>query len=65
MLCPMKFHAKIQARADELDYDPDCNTNCSWWNERFGMCCIAIDAYQKGIEDRRRENAINRMNSPY
>jgi hypothetical protein len=41
---------------EPLNPDYNCMMDeCSWWNERFGMCCIAVDAYQRGIEDRRKE----------
>ena len=36
----------------------DCGcekTNCELWNEHFGKCSLAIDAYIKGIEDYRKE----------
>jgi len=35
-------------------------SKCAWWNERFGMCCIAVDAHLKATEDRARESAICR-----
>jgi len=29
-----------------------CNRDdCAWWNERFGMCSQAVDAYLKGQRD--------------
>jgi aspartate/tyrosine/aromatic aminotransferase len=28
-----------------------CDKNCAWYNERFGMCCVAVDAHLKATED--------------
>ena len=33
---------------------------CQLWNERFGMCSLAVDAYLKGQEDWSREKEIIR-----
>jgi len=33
---------------------------CALWNERFGMCSFAVDAYLKGQEDARKERDILR-----
>ena len=32
---------------------------CGLWNEHFGMCSFAVDAYLKGHEDSRRESKID------
>lgn len=46
MICPVMSANAI----------PHCQTTaCAWWNERFGMCCVAVPAYIKGVEDRRQE----------
>ena len=56
MYCPMKFSKACDSDGILGNASPQCETtNCSWWNERFGMCCIAVKAYQLGIEDRRKE----------
>ena len=60
MICPLKFNSVT------LDKDGswrigscDCEKReCGWWNERFEMCSIVVDAYLKGIEDRRRELGV-------
>ena len=57
MLCPMTFNMQTYLPNGE-PLQPDyncCDKKCAWWNERFGMCCIAVDAYQKGIVDRLKE----------
>ena len=34
----------------------DClREDCALWNNRFGMCCIAVDAYLKSQEDWRKK----------
>jgi hypothetical protein len=37
-------------------------SQCAWWNERFGKCCQAVDAYLKGAEDSRNEAKVSRQN---
>ena len=34
--------------------------DCALWNERFGMCSFAVEAYLKGQEDYDREREIVR-----
>jgi len=31
---------------------------CELWNERFGRCALAVDAYLKGEEDYRKEKGV-------
>ena len=54
MYCPMSFV--------DPDFDPEkcLEANCAWWNEHFGMCCQAVDAYLKGQEDLRKERKFIR-----
>ena len=52
MFCPRKFNAKTLS---VNGYAPmggcTCERSaCEWWIERFGRCCIAVDAYLKGCE---------------
>jgi len=63
MYCPNKFAHGVKIL--EPEYFQCETTNCAWWNERFGMCCIAVDAYLKGVEDSRREAPVARMDSRY
>jgi len=32
--------------------------NCPLWNERFGKCALAVDAYLKGQADMRAERGM-------
>ena len=59
-ICPMKFNQmKYLSDGEPIDQDCHCEGEaCAWWNERFGMCCQAVDAYLKGQEDWRREREI-------
>lgn len=55
MICPLRVIAKCAI--------VDCNqSNCAWWNKRFRMCCIAVDAHLKGAEDRRKETELAMRN---
>ena len=67
MFCPYKMSNEQLAGG----YDPaagsygerdwECEQNgCQLWNERFGMCSRAVDAYLKGNEDWRRESAAEK-----
>jgi len=39
--------------------DWDCaRNNCELWNERFGKCSLAVDAYLKGQTDIRAERRM-------
>ena len=54
MICPLKPQ---QFDSHEECYpDATCDMgNCAWWEEHFGKCCIAVDAYLKGVADHRLE----------
>lgn len=53
MICPMKLN-----NPNNRPVDCQCEqTDCEWWNEHFGKCSIAVDAYLKGQEDRQLEQA--------
>jgi len=55
MLCPLKFN-----NPNSTMQQCECEqTDCEWWNERFGMCCIAVPAYHMGVEDRQKECGPN------
>lgn len=62
MYCPYKFIKDAQGYAPEVRINVlQCEKeNCQWWNERFGMCCVAVEAYIKGQEDWSKELDINR-----
>ena len=51
MLCPLKFNNPNKegqsCRCEQSD--------CALWNERFGMCSLAVVAYLKGQEDWQEE----------
>jgi hypothetical protein len=56
MKCPLSNHGLHPSETGERVLPADCILNeCAWWNEYFGKCCIAVDAYLKGIEDHRLE----------
>jgi len=56
MLCPLKFN-----NPNSTMQQCECErTDCEWWNERFGRCSMAVDAYLKGQEDRRLEQDLIR-----
>ena len=54
MLCPLKFNNPNKegqsCRCEQSD--------CALWNERFGMCSLAVVAYLKGQEDWRKEQTF-------
>ena len=68
MICAMKLaNSNIVQKPQYCECERlDCQycecerLDCQWWNERFGMCCIAVDAYLKGQEDWQREKEIVR-----
>ena len=67
MLCPFKMaNPELENHWDSnlssfTDRNWDCERDgCALWNERFGMCSLAVDAYLKGQEDWRREKEITR-----
>jgi len=53
MFCPFK----IACHANPKQWDCE-QAACQLWNERFGMCSLAVDAYLKGQEDRQKEKGI-------
>ncbi len=57
MKCPItKVGKLINNNHDFNESIDDClKEECAWWNERFGQCCMAVDAYLKGIIDHRNE----------
>jgi len=58
MICAMKLaNSNIVQKPQYCECE---RLDCQWWNERFGMCCIAVDAYLKGQEDWQREKEIVR-----
>ncbi len=66
MICPMKFAQDFpEGYSNELlianNYLKCHQGDCAWWNDRFGMCCKAVDAYLKGQEDYRAERKAERM----
>jgi len=62
MICPLKFNGTTLDRVGfHYEGKLECEqASCAWWNERFGMCSLAVDAYLKGQEDWRREKEIIR-----
>jgi len=67
MFCPYKMaNSQLESHWDAgvgifIDRDWECEKGaCALWNEHFGMCSIAVDAYLKEREDRRREREIIR-----
>ena len=61
MKCPI---LKVDYRDDENMHRTEIisclKEECAWWNDRFGMCSQAVDAYLKGQEDYHREIKSNR-----
>ena len=56
-ICPLFIIANCCLPSGE-DIGTDCmRQECELWNERFGMCSFAVDAYLKGQEDWRAERA--------
>lgn len=33
---------------------------CAWWNERYGMCCVAVAAHITAEEEKLEEKLIER-----
>ena len=61
MKCPIVFSSNLTGTGEQRFVFGDClKQECEWWNEHFGMCSQAVDAYLKGQEDRRREKEIIR-----
>ena len=66
MFCPYKFNSSTVNAMGIVGQYEDGNGNriigcqcegkqCEFWNERFGKCCMAVDAYLKGCEDAHNE----------
>ena len=55
MFCPFKFNNP----SIDLRYCQCEKEQCELWNERFGKCSFAVDAYLKGQEDIRAERGVN------
>ena len=62
MICPLQ--PRNYDPSEEHYLDPTCDMEkCAWWEEHYGKCCIAVDAYLKGVADHRlevKENIKNR-----
>lgn len=55
MFCPFKF-----AKPNKIMEAGQCEcerSSCALWNEHFGICSLAVDAYLKGQADWRAEKA--------
>jgi hypothetical protein len=58
MICPLFMIANC-ALGDDSFIKTDCmKLECALWNERFGMCSLAVDAYLKGQEDWQKEQEL-------
>ena len=56
MKCPLLAMGAVAISSTVEAAESDClKEECAWWNDRFGMCSQAVDAYLKGQEDWRRE----------
>ena len=65
MFCPFKMTSpELESHYDthEASYtstDWECaRSSCALWNERFGQCSLAVDAYLKGQEDCLKERGM-------
>jgi len=49
MICPMKFNSQtLSVDSVLLKGTGQCErSECAWWNGRFGICSITLDAYLK------------------
>jgi len=56
MFCPMKFINPNKP----MEYCQCEREQCEWWNERFGRCSLAVDAFLKGNADWRAERDAER-----
>ena len=61
-VCPRFRAANISSGKFRFHFENDgcLGKGCELWNERFGMCCEAVDAYLKGQEDWRAEKELIR-----
>jgi len=48
--CPFKM-----ANPDTVQAWTCEGSQCAWWEPYFGMCCMKVPAYLKGVEDERRQ----------
>lgn len=54
MLCPLKFNSL--SLGNHIQDMCKCeHQECAWWEERFGKCAIAVNAYLEGREDHQAE----------
>jgi len=65
MFCPFKMaNPELTSHwqptlTNYTDTDWQCEKEqCEFWNERFGRCALAVDAYLKGQEDWWKERRI-------
>ena len=58
--CPFLRSANLASQDPDYHWSgDDCmRQDCELWNERFGRCSFAVDAYLKGQEDWRRDRGI-------
>lgn len=59
MKCPVLRAAKISSGQEftaSWKGDDCLKADCELWIERFGRCCMAVDAYLKGQADWRAES---------
>lgn len=56
-ICPTLRAANIASGASRISWEKDVclGKDCELWIERFGRCCMAVDAYLKGQADWRAE----------
>ena len=60
MFCPLKFNLKEDLEDSHGVSGCQCEASqCAWWNDYWGKCAIAIDAYLRGIEDHRHEIKVD------
>ncbi len=61
MKCPLKTSKYIwPSGAEECQFEDCLGAECAWWNEHFGICCMAVYAHQAAVEDRQLEREITR-----
>ena len=50
--CPILLMGRMFSNdPSDISYTSCVEEKCAWWNDRFGMCSQAVDAYLKGQED--------------
>ena len=56
MKCPIRKREYNTAEGIHVTEWQDCMLgDCAWWEEHLGKCCMAVEAYLKGVADRRLE----------